>query len=117
MGEEYKEIFAILQDDNPLPDGAQVTIDDLEKYNQTVEEIRGVSGVDIIRQRGDYVDKLCFHTLGHKHNRHGSYPASSHHLPRHSFQHHKDNHVHEKARNQHYEGGGQPPTDLYALPS
>ena len=58
MGEEYKEIFAILQDDNPLPDGAQVTIDDLEKYNQTVEEIRGVSGVDIIRQRGDYVDKL-----------------------------------------------------------
>ena len=50
MGEEYKEIFAILQDDNPLPDGAQVTIDDLEKYNQTVEEIRGVSGVDIIRQ-------------------------------------------------------------------
>lgn len=58
MGEEYKEIFAILQDDNPLPDGVQITISDLEQYNQTVESIRAVNGIDIIRQRGDYVDKL-----------------------------------------------------------
>ncbi len=58
MGEEYKEIFAILQDDNPLPDGVQITISNLEQYNQTVESIRAVNGIDIIRQRGDYVDKL-----------------------------------------------------------
>lgn len=58
MGEEYKEIFAILQDDNPLPDGVQITISDLEQYNQTVESIRAVNGIDIIRQRGDYVNKL-----------------------------------------------------------
>lgn len=58
MGEEYKEIFAILQNDNPLPDGVQITISDLEQYNQTVESIRAVNGIDIIRQRGDYVDKL-----------------------------------------------------------
>ena len=58
MGEDYKEIFAILQDDNPLPDGDQITISDLEQYNQTVESIRAVNGIDIIRQRGDYVDKL-----------------------------------------------------------
>ena len=58
MGEEYKEIFAILQNDNPLPDGVQITISDLEQYNQTVESIRAVNGIDIIRQRGDYVDRL-----------------------------------------------------------
>ncbi|MBQ5346958.1 MAG: permease-like cell division protein FtsX [Ruminococcus sp.] len=60
---EYKdklgdEVFKNLKDDNPLPDAFKITMDDLSKYNLTVEKIMKINGVDTVSNRSDIARKL-----------------------------------------------------------
>ena len=60
---EYKdklgdEVFENLKDDNPLPDAFKITMDDLSKYNLTVEKIMKINGVDTVSNRSDIARKL-----------------------------------------------------------
>lgn len=54
------ELFDRIEDKNPLPDAFIVVMDDLSLYEQTVEEIQKVEGVDPenILNRKDFADKL-----------------------------------------------------------
>lgn len=61
--EEYKEklgeeVFANLKDDNPLPDTYKVSMEDLAKYDKTVDEILKIKGVDSVLNRGDIARRL-----------------------------------------------------------
>ena len=61
--EDYKsqlgeEVFENLKDDNPLPDAYKVTMADLSKYNETVEKIKALDGVDEIRSQKELARKL-----------------------------------------------------------
>lgn len=58
MGDEYDALFDWVAEQNPLPDCAQITIDDLSKTDQTVSEIKNVEGVWVVRQQQDIVKKL-----------------------------------------------------------
>lgn len=60
---EYKdklgdEVFENLKDDNPLPDAFKITMNDLSKYNLTVEKIMKINGVDTVSNRSDIARKL-----------------------------------------------------------
>ena len=60
---EYKsylgeDIFDHMKDDNPLPDVYKVTMVDLSKYNETVNEIEAIDGVDTISTRSGTAKKL-----------------------------------------------------------
>ena len=61
--EDYKsqlgeEVFENLKDDNPLPDAYKVTMADLSKYNETVDKIKALDGVDEIRSQKELARKL-----------------------------------------------------------
>lgn len=61
--EEFKsylgeDIFDHMKDDNPLPDVYKVTMEDLSKYNETVNEIEAIDGVDTISTRSGTAKKL-----------------------------------------------------------
>lgn len=61
--EDYKsqlgeEVFENLKDDNPLPDAYKVTMADLSKYNETVDKIKSLDGVDEIRSQKELARKL-----------------------------------------------------------
>lgn len=61
--EEYKEklgdeVFSNLRDDNPLPDAYRVSMEDLSKYDKTVEQIKEIQGVDSVSNRGDIARRL-----------------------------------------------------------
>ena len=58
MGEEYAPLWDWVEDENPLPDSCQITVNDLERFDQTLLAIRSVSGVSTIRQQRDVVTKL-----------------------------------------------------------
>ncbi len=45
-------------EDNPLSDGARVTMTDMELFEDTVDEIEGLKGVHSIRAYGDLADKI-----------------------------------------------------------
>ncbi len=54
-----EELFnQIDSEKNPLPDAFIVVMDDLEKYDQTVEQIQKIDGVDSILNRRDFAEKL-----------------------------------------------------------
>jgi cell division transport system permease protein len=60
---EYKEklgneLFSDLKDDNPLPDAYKISMEDLSKYDQTVEKIMKLKGVDSVSNRSDIARKL-----------------------------------------------------------
>lgn len=60
---EYKEklgdeVFENLKDDNPLPDAYKVSMEDLSKYDKTVESIMKIKGVDTVSNRGDIARRL-----------------------------------------------------------
>ncbi len=60
---EYKdmlgeEVFENLKDDNPLPDAYKVSMDDLSKYDKTVEKILKIKGVDSVSNRSDIARRL-----------------------------------------------------------
>lgn len=61
--EEFKsylgeDIFDHMKDDNPLPDVYKVTMEDLSKYNETVDKIEAIDGVDTISTRSGTAKKL-----------------------------------------------------------
>ncbi len=60
---EYKdklgeEVFSDIKDDNPLPDAYKVSMDDLSKYDKTVEKIMKIDGVDSVSNRSDIARRL-----------------------------------------------------------
>lgn len=63
--EQYREtlgdsLFAKIEDRNPLPDSFIVVMEDLSKYDETVEKIQKIKGVDpdTILNRKEFADKL-----------------------------------------------------------
>jgi cell division transport system permease protein len=59
MGEEYAPLFQWVADENPLPDSCQITVEDLDRFDQTILSLRSVSGVSTVRQQRDVVNKLA----------------------------------------------------------
>ena len=53
-----EEVFENLKDDNPLPDAYKVSMDDLSKYDKTVEKILKIKGVDSVSNRSDIARRL-----------------------------------------------------------
>ncbi len=53
-----EDIFDHMKDDNPLPDVYKVTMEDLSKYNETVDKIEAIDGVDTISTRSGTAKKL-----------------------------------------------------------
>lgn len=54
-----EEIFANMQDENnPLPDAYIVVMDDLATYNETVEQIQNIDGVERVTNRAEIAKKL-----------------------------------------------------------
>lgn len=58
MGSDYAPLLNWLEGENPLPDGAQVTLNDLEQFDATIESIRQVDGVDSIEEQRAIAQKL-----------------------------------------------------------
>lgn len=60
MLEGKEEYFEFLDEDggNPLSDGARVKLSDMEIFNQTVEQIKKVPGVNNIQSQGDLAEKI-----------------------------------------------------------
>ncbi len=54
-----EDIFNRIKDDkNPLPDAYRVVFKDLEKYDDTVKQIKNIDGVDSINDRREFANKL-----------------------------------------------------------
>ncbi len=58
MGEEYAPLFQWVADENPLPDSCQITLEDLDRFDQTVLALRTINGVQNIRQQRDLVNQM-----------------------------------------------------------
>lgn len=58
MDDDQKEYFQWLEDDNPLPDSAKVTLNDLSQFDSTVERIKNTSGVDHINEQRELAMKI-----------------------------------------------------------
>lgn len=53
------EVFYGLQgEDNPLPNAFHVSMEDLSKYNDTVDEIKNIDGIESISDRRELAEKL-----------------------------------------------------------
>lgn len=50
--------FESMKENNPLPDSYKVTLTDIAKYNETVEQIKAIDGVDTIVNRSELFEKL-----------------------------------------------------------
>ena len=59
MGNEYEELFNWIADENPLPDGAQVTMDDINEFDQTLVRLRAVDGVKSVRDQRNVAATLA----------------------------------------------------------
>ncbi|MGN1201756.1 MAG: permease-like cell division protein FtsX [Eubacterium sp.] len=58
MGEAEAEFFKDVSNDIPLPDAYKVTVDDLDQFDKTVDELNGLDHVDIIRENKDLAQRL-----------------------------------------------------------
>lgn len=58
MGDAQAELFKNVSNDNPLPDAYKVTVDNLDLFDQTVEQLNNIENVDIIRENKDLAQKL-----------------------------------------------------------
>lgn len=58
MGDAQAELFKNVSNDNPLPDAYKVTVENLDLFDQTVEQLNGIENVDIIRENKDLAQKL-----------------------------------------------------------
>lgn len=58
MGEAEAEFFTDVSSDIPLPHAYKVTVDNLDQFDKTVEELNGLDNVDIIRENKDLAQKL-----------------------------------------------------------
>ena len=59
MGNEYEELFNWIADENPLPDGAQVIMDDINEFDQTLVRLRAVDGVKSVRDQRNVAATLA----------------------------------------------------------
>ncbi len=60
MLEGQEQYFSFLDDEfgNPVSAAAKVTMKDMTKFNETVEAIRKLDGVDVIQSHGDLAEKI-----------------------------------------------------------
>lgn len=60
MLESHKEYFAFLEEEgeNPLPCAAKISMNDMALFEQTVEEISKIEGIDKVRSNSDLAEKL-----------------------------------------------------------
>lgn len=58
MGEAEAAFFTERSNDIPLPDAFKVTVDNLDGFNKTVESIKTVDNIDIVRENRDLAKKL-----------------------------------------------------------
>lgn len=58
MGEAEREFFTDVSTDIPLPDAYKVTVDNLDNFSSTVEDLKGLDHVDIIRENRDLAQRL-----------------------------------------------------------
>ena len=60
MLEGQEEYFEFLDEEggNPLSDGARVQLEDMTKFDETVQKIKQVKGVDVVRCQDDMADKI-----------------------------------------------------------
>ncbi len=58
MGEAEAEFFTDVSSDIPLPDAYKVTVDNLDYFDKTVDELNGLDHVDIIRENRDLAQRL-----------------------------------------------------------
>ncbi|MCO7137225.1 permease-like cell division protein FtsX [[Clostridium] leptum] len=52
------ELLESLKDDNPLPDAYQVSVKDLSLYDQTIDEIKSMSGVESVASNRDEAETM-----------------------------------------------------------
>ncbi|MBR1779083.1 MAG: permease-like cell division protein FtsX [Clostridia bacterium] len=50
--------FESMKENNPLPDSYKVTLEDIAKYEETVEKIKEIEGVDTVVNRSELFEKL-----------------------------------------------------------
>jgi len=58
MFEGQEEYFSFLDDDNPLPTAAKITMKDMALFDETVEEIEKLDGIGIIRSHDGLADTI-----------------------------------------------------------
>lgn len=58
MDDAEAEFFTEISTDIPLPDAYKVTIDDLNYFDQTIDEIEKLDHIDTIRENKDFAKKL-----------------------------------------------------------
>ncbi|MDE6155117.1 MAG: ABC transporter permease [Eubacterium sp.] len=58
MGEAEREFFTDVSTEIPLPDAYKVTVDNLDNFGGTVEDLKGLDHVDIIRENRDLAQRL-----------------------------------------------------------
>ncbi|MEG1887104.1 MAG: permease-like cell division protein FtsX, partial [Oscillospiraceae bacterium] len=58
MLEGQDQYFKFLDDDNPLSCSAKITMNDLSKFDETINAIKVVSGVDSIQSHGEVAAKI-----------------------------------------------------------
>lgn len=58
MGEEYSALFTWVDDENPLPHAAQVTLNSLEEFDQTIEQLQAIEGVDKLGEQREIAMKI-----------------------------------------------------------
>lgn len=58
MTDESDSLFEYLDGENPLPNGVRVQFDDLTKFDQTVEAIEQLDGVNTVRHQRELAEKI-----------------------------------------------------------
>ncbi|MDE6470279.1 MAG: permease-like cell division protein FtsX [Eubacterium sp.] len=58
MGEAEREFFTDVSTEIPLPDAYKVTVDNLDNFGGTVEDLKELDHVDIIRENRDLAQRL-----------------------------------------------------------
>lgn len=56
--DELGSIFDGIKDNNPFPHAFHVTLADISKYNETVEKIKQIDGIDSVVNRSELFEKL-----------------------------------------------------------
>lgn len=58
MEDAQKEFFTEVSSDIPLPDAYKVTVDSLDSFDQTVNDLRALNHIDTIRENKDLAQRL-----------------------------------------------------------
>lgn len=58
MEEAHAKLFTQISSDIPLPDAYKVTVDDLSKFDSTLEDIRKLDNIEIVRENKDLAQKF-----------------------------------------------------------